>query len=53
MRTTFLSAAMLLIAFIGIGTDSAYAAKRNSNNATTKQRSRRCKQSPWTQPKLI
>ena len=36
MRTTFLSAAMLLIAFIGIGTDSAYAAKRNSNNATTK-----------------
>lgn len=27
---------MLLIAFIGIGTDSAYAAKRNSNNATTK-----------------
>lgn len=36
MRTTFLSAALLLIAFIGIGTDSAYAAKRNSNNATTK-----------------
>lgn len=36
MRTTFLSAAMLLIAFIGIGSDSAYAAKRNSNNATTK-----------------
>lgn len=36
MRTTFLSAALLLIAFIGIGSDSAYAAKRNSNNATTK-----------------
>ena len=36
MRTTFLSAVLLLIAFIGIGSDSAYAAKRNSNNATTK-----------------
>lgn len=36
MRTTFLSAALLLIAFIGIGTDSAYAAKRNNSNATTK-----------------
>ena len=36
MRTTFLSAALLLIALIGIGTNSAYAAKRNSNNATTK-----------------
>ena len=36
MRTTFLSAALLLIAFLGIGTDSAYAAKRNNSNATTK-----------------